>query len=66
MKGEKGKRRSVFKVDIHLGEYESVEAALDSWPKEIKELKKTRPKQAEKLQVKLDTLRKVDTRFDTN
>ncbi len=66
MKGEKGKRRSVFKVDIHLGEYESVEAALDSWPKEIKELEKTRPNKAKKLQVKLDTLRKVDTRFDTN
>ncbi len=66
MKGDKGKRRSVFRVDVHLGEHQTPDAALGSWPQEIKELKKTRPKQAEKLQVKLDTLRKVDTRFDTN
>jgi hypothetical protein len=42
---------------IHLGEYETAEAALKSWPQEIRELERTRPKQAERLQQKLDTLR---------
>jgi hypothetical protein len=50
---EKGK---VKQEVIHLGEHQSAEAALESWPHEIQELKRTRPKQAEKLQDKLDRL----------
>lgn len=42
---------------VHLGQHSTVEAALDSWPKEIEELKRMgRPKQAEKLQEKLERL----------
>ncbi len=47
---------------IHLGEYTTAEAALDSWPKEIKEFYQIgRPKQAKKLQKKLDRLRELTT-----
>jgi hypothetical protein len=42
---------------IHIGQHPTVEAALDSWPNEIEELKRMgRPKQAEKLQEKLERL----------
>ena len=44
---------------VHLGEHQTAEAALESWPKEIQELKRTRPKQAEKLQEKLDRLQEL-------
>jgi len=42
---------------VHLGEHQTAEAALESWPLEVLELKRTRPKQAEKLQDKIDRLR---------
>ena len=58
MRGEKGKRRSVFRVDVHLGEYETVEAALAMWPTEIDHLRRIgRERQADKLSVKLKKLR---------
>lgn len=45
---------------MHLGEHQTAEAALESWPKEIQELKRIgRPKQAEKLQEKLDRLQEL-------
>jgi hypothetical protein len=44
---------------VHLGEHETAEAALESWPQVIQELKRTRPKQAVKLQQKLDRLREL-------
>ena len=44
---------------VHLGEHSTAESALESWPREIQELKKTRPKQAEKLQSKLDKLQEL-------
>ena len=44
---------------IHLGQHPTVDAALDSWSDEIKELKKTRPSKAKKLQGKLERLRKL-------
>ena len=44
---------------VHLGEHSTAESALESWPREIQELKKTRPKQAEKLQSKLDKLHEL-------
>jgi hypothetical protein len=60
MKGEKGKRRSVFKVNVHLGQYESVEEALTNWPEEIESLRRFKhSKQADKLQEKLDKLRQL-------
>jgi hypothetical protein len=52
---EQGKVRQEV---IHLGQHPTVETALDSWPKEIEELKRMgRPKKAEKLQEKLERLR---------
>ena len=43
---------------VHLGEHSTAESALESWPKEIAELKRVgRPRKAEKLQGKLDRLR---------
>jgi prefoldin subunit 5 len=53
---EKGK---VKQQVVHLGEHQTVEAALEFWPQEIQELKTTRPKQAQKLKEKLDRLREL-------
>ena len=53
---EKGK---VKQEVIHLGEHQTAEAALESWPIEIQELKRTRPTQAEKIQQKLDRLQEL-------
>jgi hypothetical protein len=53
---EKGK---VKQEVIHLGEHQTAEAALNSWPHEVQELNRARPKQAEKLQDKLDRLREL-------
>jgi hypothetical protein len=54
---EKGK---VKQEVVHLGEHQTAEDALATWPKQIKELKQTKPKQAEKLQSKLDKLQKLN------
>jgi len=59
MQGETGKRRSVFKVDVHLGEYATADKALSAWPEEIRRLDTARPKQAEKLRSKMDRLREL-------
>ncbi len=60
MKGPAGKRRSVFKVEVHLGEYETGEDALASWPDEIQHLRSVgREKQASKLEGKLTKLYKL-------
>ena len=57
MKGEKGKRRSVFKVDVHLGEHEIPEDALGAWLSEIDHLRNIgRDNQADKLEAKLTKL----------
>lgn len=57
MQGDKGKRRSVFKVDVHLGEYPTVEEALAVWPSEIYHLRNIgRDNQAERLEAKLTKL----------
>jgi hypothetical protein len=53
---EKGK---VKQEVVHLGEHQTAEDALAAWPQEIQELKKARPKQAVKLQQKLDRLREL-------
>ena len=44
---------------VHLGEHSTVESALESWPREIRELSRSRPKQAQKLQNKLDRLQEL-------
>jgi hypothetical protein len=53
---EKGK---VKQEVVHLGEHSTAESALESWPREIQELNKARPKQAEKLQSKLERLKEL-------
>jgi hypothetical protein len=53
---EKGK---VKQEVIHLGEHQTADEALAAWPLEIQELERTRPRQAEKLQDKLDRLREL-------
>jgi hypothetical protein len=53
---EKGK---VKQEVIHLGEHQTAEAALAAWPQEVQELKRTRPKQAGKLEQKLDRLKEL-------
>ncbi len=58
MQGPPGKKRSAFKVDVHLGEHESTEAALAAWPEEIDHLRRIgRENQANKLSGKLEKLR---------
>ena len=44
---------------IHLGEHQTADEALTAWQREIGELEITRPKQARKLQAKLDRLRQL-------
>jgi deoxyribodipyrimidine photolyase len=45
---------------IHLGQHSTAESALESWPQDIQELRRIgRPKQAEKLESKLDCLRRL-------
>jgi hypothetical protein len=41
---------------VHLGEHSTPEDAIEVWERQIGELKTTRPKQAQKLQAKLDRL----------
>jgi hypothetical protein len=53
---EKGK---VKQKVVHLGEHRTADEALAAWPQEVEELKRARPKQAEKLQQKLDRLREL-------
>jgi hypothetical protein len=60
MQGEKGKRRSVFKVDVHLGEHPTAEDALSAWSEDIRRLRDVgRESKAEKLQDKLDRLQEL-------
>ncbi len=48
---------------VHLGEHQTAEEALTAWPTEIRELERRgRPKQAEKLQDKLDRLQELTER----
>jgi hypothetical protein len=55
--GEGGK---VKQDVIHLGEHSTAEAALNTWPQELKELERIgRPRTAEKLQDKLDRLQEL-------
>jgi hypothetical protein len=50
-------------VLVHLGEYETPEAALAAWPTEIDEPRRAgRDEQAKKLQRKLDRLQELTER----
>ena len=50
---------------VHLGEHSTAEAALNTWPQEIKELVRIgRPRKAEKLQDKLDRLQELMAQGD--
>jgi hypothetical protein len=42
---------------VHLGEHQTADEALTAWEQEIGGLRTTRPKQARKLQAKLERLR---------
>jgi hypothetical protein len=53
---EQGK---VMQEVIHLGQHYTPEKALTAWEREIEELARTRPKQARKLQVKLERLQEL-------
>jgi hypothetical protein len=76
MQGEKGKRRSVFKVDVHLGEHATPEGALTTWSEDLRRVRDIgKESKAEKLQAKLDRLQElmegrsreeVDSKFDSN
>ena len=44
---------------IHLGQYDTPQDAMQAWEREIGELQTTRPKQARKLQRKLERLREL-------
>jgi len=60
MSGESGKRRSVFKVDVHLGEHPTAEDALSTWPREIHQQRQIgRESKADKLQAKLERLQEL-------
>lgn len=60
MSGEQGKRRSIFKVDVHLGEHPTAEAALTAWPQEIDHLRQVgRENKADKVEAKLERLREL-------
>lgn len=63
MRGEPGRRRSVFRVDVHLGEHPTLEAALSAWPEEVRRLEEIgRESKAEKLRGKLERLREIATK----
>ncbi len=42
---------------VHLGEHATADEALIAWTKDVDQLQATRPRKADKLQVKLDRLR---------
>ena len=44
---------------VHLGEHQTADEALTAWEREIAELARTRPKQAQKLEEKLKRLREL-------
>ena len=60
MTGEAGKRRSRFKVSVHLGEHATAEDAQAAWSEEIGKLREMgRDNKADKLEQKLNELRSL-------
>ena len=50
-------RGKVKQEVVHLGEHQTADEALTAWEQEMGGLQTTRPKQAQKLQAKLERLR---------
>jgi hypothetical protein len=60
MVGAPGRRRSAFKVDVHLGAYPTPEEAMAAWTDDVERLRRAgRERQAEKLAGKLERLRRL-------
>lgn len=60
MTGDASKRRSVFKVSVHLGEHATSEEAVAAWSEDIGKLREMgRLSKADKLERKLDELRSL-------
>jgi hypothetical protein len=60
MTGKPGARRSIFKVLVHLGEYESPTAALNAWREDIERARSVgRDKTAARLEEKVRRLESV-------
>ena len=57
MTGKSGTRRSVFKVLVHLGEYETPEAALEAWREDVERARRVgREKTAARIEAKIRKL----------
>jgi hypothetical protein len=57
MTGKPGARRSIFKVLVHLGEYESPTAALNAWREDIDRARRVgREKTAARIEAKIRKL----------
>jgi hypothetical protein len=57
MTGKSGTRRSVFKVLVHLGEYETPEAALEAWREDVERARRAgREKKAARIEEKMRKL----------
>jgi hypothetical protein len=57
MTGKSGTRRSVFKVLVHLGEYETPEAALEAWREDVERARRAgREKKAARIEEKIQKL----------
>lgn len=55
-----GKRRSIFKVDVHLGEHPTIDEAIKDWSEQIDHLHNIgKENKARKLQRKLDKLQEL-------
>jgi hypothetical protein len=55
-----GKARSVFKVDVRLGEYAKAEDTVAVWPQEVDHLRQIgRESKVDKLQAKSERLQKL-------
>jgi hypothetical protein len=57
MTGKSGTRRSVFKVLVHLGEYETPEAALEAWREDVERARRVgRERTAVRIEAKIRKL----------
>ena len=57
MTGKPGARRSVFRVLVHLGEYETPEAALEAWREDVERARRVgRDKTAARSEAKIRKL----------
>ena len=60
MTGKPGARRSVFKVLVHLGEFQTPEAALEAWREDVERARRVgREKTAARIEEKIRKLEGV-------